>query len=174
MFNIITGGLYRTILSADGRSVLPESDPPVLLSGENTLDIVQGPDGTLFDTRYLSNAVYYYKPFIFGSSGTSPIIYSVHPRRGTITGGTVVTIYGINLFTTSTTTTILLGGIDCPIGALSTQATSKKIYCTTPSSTKVTTVNITVTVGKDGTTVPDDKNSATFKNGYRYITGIPQ
>ena len=59
MFNIITGGLYRTILSADGRSVLPESDPPVLLSGENTLDIVQGPDGTLFDTRYLSNAVYY-------------------------------------------------------------------------------------------------------------------
>jgi hypothetical protein len=171
----MTDGLYRTILSSDGRSVLPESDPPVLLSGDDTLDIAQGPDGSLFDTRYLSGAVYYYQPFVVSSSsGTSPTIYSIYPRRGPVSGGTTVTIYGVNVWSASTSTKILLGGQDCSMVSIRVlPPTFKKIQCVVPKSEATGTVHIVVTTVTAGSTntVLDDSNTATFQNGYRYISG---
>jgi glucose/arabinose dehydrogenase len=163
------GGLYRTVLSSDGRSVLPESTPPVLLTGEGTLDITQGPDGSMFDTRYLDNTVYYYKPFEFFAPSV-PTMYTVFPRRGSVFGGNLLTIYGVNLWSSITTTKILMGDNECIISTSPTLPTSKRIQCIIPRNPSLinhVTVDIVATVS-------NNPNNATFKNGYRYITGKPK
>lgn len=33
--------LHRVILTADGRGVIPQSDPPIKLVGDHTLDVTQ-------------------------------------------------------------------------------------------------------------------------------------
>lgn len=155
--------------------MLPESNPPVLLSGDDTLDLVQGPDGSIFDTRYLTGAVHYYKPFVFSASGASPTIYSVFPRRGPLSGGRTLTIYGINLWSSSTTTRISMGNSDCAVIASAPPPTSTKIHCVTPPQNITGTVSIVVTVVTAGSpsALVDDANTGVFKNGYRYIMGMP-
>jgi Malectin domain/Glucose / Sorbosone dehydrogenase/IPT/TIG domain len=163
------GGLYRTILSADGRSVLPESIPPVLITGEGALDITQGPDGTIVDTRYLAQSVFYYKPFEFFVSNV-PTILSVFPRRGSVNGGTILTLYGYNLWTGSSNTKILMGNNECILGTTSFAPTSNKLQCIIPPHDNLndhTTVDIVAIV----TTFPN--NNATLQRGYRYIVGKP-
>ena len=167
------GGLYRTVLSTDGRSVLPESNPPVLLTGDGTLDITQGPDGSLFDTRYNAHNVFVYKPFDFFVPSI-PTIYTVFPRRGIISGGNLLTIYGVNLWTSSSTTKILMDGNECKISSTPAAPSSKKIQCVIPPSRLVVghiTVDVVATVSSTNPTAAPV--TTTFEKGYRYITGKP-
>lgn len=162
------GGLYRTVLSEDGRSVIPESIPPVLLTGDDTLDVTMGPDGSMFDTRYASDAVYHYKPFDFFTP-TNPTIYTVFPRRGSVEGGQTLTVYGVNLWSSSTTTKIMMGENECVIRTVPSPPTPKKIQCVIPPYPfpERKTVDVTAIISSN------PRNKIVFEKGYRYITGKP-
>jgi glucose/arabinose dehydrogenase len=153
------GSLYRIVLTPDGSGVIPQSNPMIELTSDvDALDVVQGPDGTLFSSSLDRNAIYYHKPI---EQATSQLkVYSVYPRRGGQSGGNTLQIYGTNFNNISTNPiSILIGGRTCP----ATTFTSKFMECTMPGGTG--TVDITV-IGSDG-------QSYTFEHGYRYVTGLP-
>jgi glucose/arabinose dehydrogenase len=149
-----TDGLYRIILTPDGKGVEPESKVPIELAGDATLDVTQHPDGTLFDARLPSNAIHYYKPVETDTS--TVVVKSVYPRRGGVAGGSKLTIYGKNLDKNGNTK-VKVGNNDCVIRS----ASAKKVECTLPGGSG--TVDVSLTTGVE---------TSTFKRGYRYISGF--
>jgi IPT/TIG domain len=107
-----TGGLYRVILRDDGRSVIPQSNPPIALKiGAQGLSVVQAPDGTLIETRLVSNSLYYHKPIENNPVYNATLrVNAVYPRRGHRRGGYLITIYGRNF---DTTVSAMVGTSSC-------------------------------------------------------------
>jgi len=153
------GALYNVKLSSDGRSALfRESYPPKLVSNsDGGLDVVQGPDGSLFVARNDAGSVIYHKP----NEPPAQLlkVLSVFPRRGYIDGGTTLSIYGDKFGTNAGNLSVTVGGLGCPI----TSASNKNIKCTLPAG-----------LGKADIMVTNSNSleSDTLKEGYRYITGM--
>jgi IPT/TIG domain len=148
-------GLYRAILSPDGRSILPDSAPPIPLVGAAGLDVTQAPNGNLIEVRLSSNSLGVHIAQEAASSSLQ--VKAVFPRRGGQAGGNKLTIYGNNLGT-SASTMVTVGRSNCPITASTTIA----IECILPGG-PTGSVNVTVS-GLAG--------SYTFERGYRYIPGF--
>jgi glucose/arabinose dehydrogenase len=149
------GSLYRIVLSPDGKSVIPQSDPYIELTPDvDALDVTQAPDGTLISSSLDRNAIYFHKPI--EEVTTKLKVLSVYPRRGGKTGGNLLQIYGVNF---NNPTKVTVGGRPCPITTFQTT----KIVCTIPGGSG--TVDIVVEGG--------NKQKYTFTRGYRYITGLP-
>jgi IPT/TIG domain len=148
-------GLYRAILSPDGKSIIPDSIPLIPLVGAAGLDVTMAPNGNLIEVRLSSNSLGVH----VAKEATSTILQvkAVFPRRGGQAGGTKLTIYGINLGN-NTLTTVTVGRQNCPI----TMFTTTSIECIVPGG-GIGTVDIIVR-GIAG--------SYTFERGYRYISGF--
>lgn len=153
------GALYHVKLSSDGRSALfRESYPPKLTStADGGLDVTQGPDGTLFVAKNDEGSVIYHKP----NEAVHPLlkVLSVFPRRGSLNGGSTLTIYGQKFGTNAGNLSVTVGGIGCPV----TFAGNTKIKCTLPAG-----------LGKADVMVTNSQalESDTLMQGYRYITGM--
>jgi hypothetical protein len=147
--------LFRVILSADGRTTDTPGDFPIRITGKNcnSLDVTQAPNGNLVSAGYADNYVQVIKPV--EPSSPTMTIKSVFPRRGSMAGGSMLTIYGINF---GPSPSVTVGGSNCILLSSSTV----KIQCTLPGG--IGTVDVVVTVGGA---------VATFAKGYRYITGAP-
>ena len=149
------GSILRIILTPDGQGVIPQSDPPIILTPDvDALDVTQAPDGTLISTSLDQNALYFHKPI--EAVTTILQIKSVYPRRGGQTGGNTLMIFGENF---DQVVDVTAGGRACTIATKS----ASKIECIMPGGTG--TVDI-VASGQNGT-------SYNFQRGYRYITGLP-
>jgi IPT/TIG domain/Glucose / Sorbosone dehydrogenase len=145
--------LYRVILSPDGTTVNPYTDPAVPLVGNGGLAVTQAPDGSLIDARHTEGSCYVYKPVESTSSAMD--IKSVFPRRGGLAGGSQLMIFGVNF---GGSPNVTIGGNACVNATL---VSPKKITCVLPPST----------VGRKDVTVSTSSASDTFVKGYRYITG---
>jgi len=150
------GQLFRIILSPDGKSVVPSSNPAIGLGGDDSLDIALAPDGTIIDARFKQNVLYYYEPIEPPSSALT--IYSVFPRRGGLAGGTQLSIYGANF---AGALTVTIGGKNCSGVDL---VSPKKITCTIPLGN----------LGAADVTVTGGAGTYTMTKAYRYITGTPE
>jgi IPT/TIG domain/Glucose / Sorbosone dehydrogenase len=149
-------GLFRVILSTDGLTVAPGSDPPIPLIGDNSLALTQGPNGNLFDTQHNNNGVFVYVPNEIVSQ-VSFVIKGVFPRRGVLAGGTTLSLYGNNF---SGVPTVMIGDKEC----LNVDVVSTTLMkCRLPLGT----------LGPKDVVVTIDGVSDTFVNGYRYISGMP-
>jgi Glucose / Sorbosone dehydrogenase/IPT/TIG domain len=149
------GSLLRIILTPDGKGVIPQSDPAILLTPDvDALDVTQAPDGTLISTSLDQNALYFHKPIEVPT--TKIQVKSCYPRRGGRVGGNTLTIFGVNF---QNVTNVFAGTRECTI----TMKAISKVGCTMPGGTG--TVDIIVS-GSDGT-------SYNFERGYRYVTGLP-
>lgn len=156
--NLITSkyqdGLFRVILNPDGLGVDPQSMKPIPFCGDGGLDVTQAPNGNMIDVRLNTNTMYYYQP---NEAPTSTLgVKAVFPQRGGNAGGTMLSVYGVNLNSGNSSPAVTIGGRNCPV--VSVLAT--KIVCTLPGGSG--TVDIVVT-GSAG--------SYTFQRGFRYITG---
>jgi IPT/TIG domain len=155
-----TGGLYRVILRADGLSVIPQSVPPIALGiGGKGLSVTQAPDGTLIETRLVSNALYYHKPLERNLSFNSTLrVNAVFPRRGHKLGGYPITIYGNNF---DATVTVLFGNENClRISALS----PIRFQCLVPPVSGGGSLTVDIQVrGSSGSYI--------FSRGFRYVSG---
>jgi IPT/TIG domain/Glucose / Sorbosone dehydrogenase len=148
--------IHRAVLTPDGRSLLPSLQGRGLAMniGNLGLDITQAPNGNLVEIRYGNSSVYTFAPV--EPPTTALIAKTCFPRRGRTSGGTTLSIYGVNLNTRSPNVTVTVGGINCPTTFIS----STKVDCTLPGG--LGTVDIVVQNGGV---------SSTFERGYRYISG---
>jgi IPT/TIG domain/Glucose / Sorbosone dehydrogenase len=149
--------IFRIALTPDGRALNPSlNNKGINMNiGNLGLDLTQAPNGNLVEMRYQSSTVYYYKPV--EPATTELIAKTCWPRRGRTSGGSPLTIYGVNMNTRSPTVTVTVGGTNCPV----TSATATKVICTLPGG--VGTVDIVV---KNGAA------TSTFERGYRYVSGV--
>jgi IPT/TIG domain len=147
--------LYRVVLSNDGNSVNPFSNPAVPLAGYGGLAVTQAPDGSLVEARHVAGTIYIQKPVEPPSSAMD--IKSVFPRRGRLAGNSKLMIFGVNF---SGSPIVDVGGNPCTNVVL---VSSNKIECILPAGT----------VGRNDVVVSIGATSDTFVNGYRYITGLP-
>jgi IPT/TIG domain/Glucose / Sorbosone dehydrogenase len=147
--------LYRVILTNNGQSVSPFSNPAVPLTGNGGLAVTQAPDGTLVEARHGSNSVYTHKPIEAPTSVMG--VKSVFPRRGRLAGNSKLMIFGVNF---SGSPTVTIGGSACTSVVL---VSAKKIECILPLGT----------AGRKDVIVTIGSASYNFVKGYRYITGTP-
>jgi IPT/TIG domain/Glucose / Sorbosone dehydrogenase len=149
--------IHRIVLTADGRAVLPSLNKKGLKMniGNLGLDLTQAPNGNLVEMRYASSNVFYYKPV--EPATTALIAKTCWPHRGRSSGGSTLSIYGVNFNTRSPTVTVTVGGSNCPV----TMVTATRVDCTLPGG--VGTVDIVVQNGAA---------TSTFQRGYRYISGV--
>lgn len=145
----LSGNIYAIQLSADGKSVLSNK---VLLT-QAGLDLVEGRDGTIIISDNQNDMIVYYKSD--EPTPTTPTALSVFPVRGPLTGNRTITITGVHF---SSSTSVKLGGKDCPIKSVST----KEITCTVPAGTTAGAVDVVVTTGGASTTL---------NTGYTYMNG---
>jgi Glucose / Sorbosone dehydrogenase/IPT/TIG domain len=153
-----TNNIYRAILTADGKAIIPSLDKKGLAMniGELGLDLTQAPNGNLVDVRFGSGSIYYYRPV--EATTTALVAKTCFPRRGRSAGGNILSIYGVNMNTRNPTTVVVtVGGVNCPTTFIS----STRVDCRLPGGSG--TVDIIVQNG--GVT-------STFQNGYRYISGL--
>jgi len=149
-----TAGLYRMILTPDGEQVIAQSNPPLYLVGDDTLDLTQAPDGTLIDARLNTNDLYFHKPM---EADTDKLqVKSCFPRRGGEAGGSTLTIYGVNL-TKNGMPSVTVGGSVCTVS----DASSNSIKCKLPGRS-AGPVDVVVMSGSD---------TYVFQNGYRFVKG---
>ena len=148
-------GLYRAILSPDGKSIIPDSTPLIPLVGAAGLDVTMAPNGNLIEVRLSSNSlgVHVAKEAVM----TILQVKSIFPRRGGQAGGTILTIYGINLGS-NISTKVTVGRQSCPV----LSATSTVIECVVPPGG----------LGTADIVVNGIAGSYTFQRGYRYISGF--
>lgn len=153
--------LYRVILNADGTAVLPQSKPLLPLTGSNSLDVTQAPDGTLIVAQYLLGTVAYYKPI--EEVLQQLLVYGVFPRRGPIPTMPRLTVY-VSTSASLKYAQVMVGPYTCPI--IETVGNSA-IVCGPIVSTSETpgTVDVEVTLANG--------DSQTFERGFRFITGRP-
>jgi IPT/TIG domain len=148
-------GLFRVILSDDGETVNPISDPVIAVDGDDGLAVTQAPDGSMIDARYEANACFTFQPD--EPASTKMDIKTVFPRRGALAGGGKLMIFGDNF---GGAPTVTVGGKPCT-GAV--RVSAKKIECTLPTG-RLGRADVVVTIGAA---------SDTYEKGYRYITGRP-
>ena len=154
LFSKYGQGIKRVILTSDGMGVIPQTDPPIDLVGDQGLGLTMAPDGSLIEVRYPLNEVWLHRP---DEPARGDLwVNAVFPRRGGQAGGGTLTVYGANLTKNGPSPTVTVGGFSCPV----TLATSNKIQCTLPGGSG--TVDVVVSSGAD---------SYTFLDGYRFITG---
>jgi IPT/TIG domain len=160
--NLITskysGGLYRVILTPDGRSVIPQSNPPIALKiGMQGLSVAQAPDGTLIETRLVSNSLYYHKPIENNPVYNATLrVNAVFPHRGSRSGGYRLTLYGRNFDTTVAAT---VGGQICSV--FRETISPIRFQCLLPAGN-----GGTVDIAVQGTA-----GNYTFARGFRYVAG---
>jgi IPT/TIG domain/Glucose / Sorbosone dehydrogenase len=149
--------IHRTILTPDGRGILPSLMGRGLQMniGNASLDITQAPNGNLVEMRHQNASVFAFKPV--EPATTTLIAKTCFPKRGRTSGGSTLSIYGVNLNTRSPNVTVTVGGINCP----TTFVSSTKVDCTLPGGSG--TVDVVVRNGAA---------SSTFEKGYRYISGV--
>jgi glucose/arabinose dehydrogenase len=150
--------LSRLILNDDGTGLVPESLAPISLDiGDQGLDVTLAPNGNLIEVRYVPETVAYYKPYEKDTDRL--IVKSVFPHRGRSSGGTILSIYGVNFVSLrdGSNPIVTVGGLNCP--TIPT-ITATRIDCTLPGG--FGTVDIVVTTGS---------SSSTFEKGYKYISG---
>ena len=76
-----TAGLFRVILSADGQTVISQSNPPLTMQlGDQGLDVTQAPNGNLIKVRLGSNLC----------------ANAVFPCRGGVAYSIALTGYGVH------------------------------------------------------------------------------
>lgn len=149
-------GLFRVILSSDGLTVQPTSNPAISLTGDDGLALTQAPNGNIVDARYDKSNCHVFTPVEIQSDAVM-VIKAVFPRRGSLLGGTTLHIFGINF---SGSPTVTVGGEDCLNVDVSS---STRMKCILPAGT-LGAKDVVVTIGE---------TSDSFTNGYRYITGVP-
>ena len=152
-------GLYRSVLISDGNEVHPLSVPGIKLLGRSGLDVTQAPNGNLIEIRYIASAIYVSHPVEPKSSSLK--VNSVFPARGSVVGGTILKIYGVNFGQNGASVTV--GNKDCPV--------VKNVYtsymeCVLPSGSSDTLADIVVE-----SNTPNQSESYIFTGGYRYIDG---
>lgn len=150
-----TDGLFRVILTADGTGVIPQSDPPLYLVGDNGLSVCQAPNGNLIEARLGESTLFVHKPN--EPVTVDMIVKGVFPTRGGVTGGIRLDVYGVNFPPSSSVT---VGGASCPIVSVA----PTKIVCTVPFGSSAGLADVVVTAGV---------NTSVFKKGFRFISGIP-
>ena len=160
------GSLFNVKLANDGQVAVGGVyvNPPVLVD-EGGLDVVQGPDGTLFVTSVNLGKLFYQAPVDVET--TQLTVKSVFPRRGSISGGTPLKVYGEKLFVDGRQPTVAVGGKPCTVNGMKeyTDVAGKAmqwIQCTLPEAGKTGLADVLVTFGRE---------SYTFVGGYRYISG---
>lgn len=153
------GALYHVKLSSDGRGALFRDSfaPKLVSSGDGGLDVVQGPDGSLFVAKNDAGSVIFHKPNEPPASLLK--VLSVFPRRGHIDGGTPLHIYGQKFGSSLGNLSVTVGGLGCPI----VSAKNNKITCVLPAG-----------LGKADVMVTNSQSleSDTLMQGYRFITGV--
>jgi hypothetical protein len=137
------GGFSCTTVVVNGPKTQIDCDSPSLSAG--TYDItVTNTDG---QSDVLSSAFTTINP---------PVITSVNPTSGSISGGNILTINGTD-FDVDGTGTVVIGAVDCPI--ISSNSTT--ITCTVPAQA----------LGSYDVIVNnDDTQSDTLSSGYSYIS----
>ena len=148
------GALHRVILSGDGRSVLPISNPALPLVGDFSLAVTQSPMGELIEARYDEGHIFFHRPIEAPTTETQ--IKGVFPYRGGQSGGSTLNIYGVNMNKNGQTPTIRVGGSSCPV----TVVKAFRVACTLPSGSG--TVDVELQLGFQ---------TFTFPKAYRYISG---
>lgn len=151
------------MLSDDGERVDPSSDPAILLGGDNSLSIAQAPNGVIVDARYISHKLYVFVPRedeTTTGNDNRATIHSVFPRRGGLSGGSVLHVYGIN-FPATSTFAISVGSKVC---SHPTRHSEQELTCTLPGGQHGSTADIAVNFGEGV--------SAKFAKGYRYVKGV--
>jgi IPT/TIG domain/Glucose / Sorbosone dehydrogenase len=150
--------IHRIILTPDGQAVLPSLQGRGLAMniGNASLDITQAPNGNLVEMRYSNSSIYTFVPV--EPVTTFLIAKTCFPRRGPSSGGSTLSIYGINLNARSPNVTVSVGGVNCPTTLIS----STKVNCILPGGSG--TVDVII---RNGLAL------STFEKGYRYISGIP-
>lgn len=155
------GGAYRVILTPDGKGVMPQSDPALLLVDGQGLDITQAPSGEMIEVRYGKARIWYHRPK--ETTTNALVVNSVFPRRGGEAGGSSLHIFGRNFDKNGASPTVTVGGKDCPVVVVKAPlANYDRIECTLPGGTG--TVDIVVALGGE---------TSIFQKGYRYIRGKP-
>lgn len=149
------GQLFRVILSPDGESVNPFTDPAIGIGGNGGLAVTQAPDGSLIDARNSDGKSYIFKPV--EAASTAVEVKSVFPRRGVLAGGSKLMIYGVNF---SGSPVVTVGGNSCDNVIL---VSPIKITCVLPPGA-AGSKDVIVTIGV---------TSDTYDSGYKYITGRP-
>jgi IPT/TIG domain len=150
-----SSSLSRIILNADGTDVIPQSKKVIPMNiGFDGLDVAQAPNGNLIELRYGIREIAYFQPK--QAATTQLIVTSIYPRRGGISGGTTLSIYGVNLDSNGPDPLVMIGNVECP----RTSVSMTRIDCTLPGGFGM--MDITVTNGA---------MTYTFSKGYRYISG---
>jgi Malectin domain/IPT/TIG domain len=147
--------LYRAILSSDGRAVLPEANPPFLMTSDGGLDVTQGPSGELYTAKYKGGKVRVLMPIEPSSDALS--LKSVFPRRGHVSGGTTLHVYGKN-FDLYGVPLVQVGDAICSLASLSP---SRATCILPPGSGRV---DVSMFAGNA---------TSVLEAGYRFITGAP-
>lgn len=155
-------GLYRSVLISDGYEVHPLSVPGIPLLGGSGLAVAQAPNGNLIEIRYIANALFVSRPIEPKSSSLK--VNSVFPTRGSVVGGTILKIYGVNFGQNGASVTV--GDKDCPVLVTATNVYTSYMECVLPSGSSDTLVDIVVT-----SNTPNESVSYVFTKGYRYIDG---
>jgi hypothetical protein len=125
-----------------------------MLVKKGGIGVAQGPDGALYVARNEVAEVVYHVPVEEASLDLE--VKSVFPRRGPINGGSSLILHGENLNKFGNPT-VTVGGKSCPLrGPIS----ATMIKCVLPGGT-----------GKADVVVTSGAQTATFVDGYRYITG---
>jgi hypothetical protein len=125
--------------------------------GDDGLDVTQAPNGNLILGKFGVNAVDVLVPLELPI--TVVRVVGVFPRRGPLTGGTQINVFGNNF---GSEATVLLGGKPCSnVQVISTS----KIVCKIPIGGSLGTVDLSVSM---------NGGSSTLSRAYRYIRGVPE
>ena len=135
--------------------MIPQSIPPIPLVGDNTLSVTQAPDGSLIDTRYVTNQIFIHTPII-ATPNPDLLIFSVFPRRGGEAGGYILSIYGKNF--QKGTPLVQVGERKCPILSVKPKRITCRVYGGKGK------VDVRVSIGKE---------KVLLTQGFRYIRGRP-
>jgi hypothetical protein len=153
IYSKYNGSLHRVILSADGKTVVPASNPALPLVGDVGLAVAQAPSGELLEARFQDGDVFFHRPVEAATDAT--LITGVFPYRGVRAGGNTLHIYGSNLNKSGQTPTVRVGGSACAV----TVVKAFRVACTLPSGSG--TVDVQLTLGA---------STVTFPKSYRYMS----
>lgn len=148
------GGLYRAVLTQDGRAIVGEASPPFLMTSDGGLDITQGPSGQLYTAKYKGGKVRFLKAQ--EPSTDELTLNSVFPRRGHVAGGTTLHLFGEN-FNTHGIPSIVVGDKICLLASLGVS----KATCILPEG-----------FGRKNITMSAGNQTSILVAGYRFITGV--
>ncbi|QDV07429.1 N-acetylneuraminate epimerase [Planctomycetes bacterium Poly30] len=158
-------GLYRIILSADGRRVstqtLHDSNANTAFPPNRGLDVIAGPGGALISIDYTSGKIRVQVPDDVAAIGPTP--YDIFPWRVTAGGGQRFVIGGKNFGTNLANVSVTIGGVPATL----TSVNNGRIVGTfPPSPTGEATELLDVTVTING-------SPRTITQAMRYLPASP-